>query len=305
MHSQKTLEIYLSKPKVKDMALESSLSSQEGSSSSLSTSLTVETLQIVLTLPSTKATNGASLDSQQADCDGASRGSPPENTAGKVTVILSAVQVRKARADLEGRALIGMIAGPCPPVEELRGWIKNHWGSIGAEVETVQALPKNQYVIVFKTSEMAFKVLSSGQWLIRTSPLCLFRWNKDYNPEKDALNRFPVWVEFPNLPLHYHNHLQVIGSALGKVLGGTARGNFIPSWHPQALIEMDVSRKLPMSITIALDDGECFEQPIVYKYLPSACFHCGTNGHFVRDCPVKNPQIPKSNQGNSNRVPPC
>ncbi|MCO5561776.1 hypothetical protein L7F22_015400 [Adiantum nelumboides] len=227
--------------------------------------------------PSTKATDAASLDSQQADCDGAPRGSPPKNTAGKVTVILSVVQVRKAQVDLEGRALIGMIADPRPSIEELRGWIKNHWGSIGAEVETVQALPKTQ-------------------------------WNKDYNPEKDALNRFPIWVEFPNLPLHYHNHLRVIGSALGKVLGGRARRDFIPSWHPQALIEMDISKELPTSITIALDVGECFEQPIVYKYLPNACFHCGfhcgAKGHFVRDCPVKNPQIPKSNQGISNRVPP-
>ncbi|MCO5609009.1 hypothetical protein L7F22_063229 [Adiantum nelumboides] len=231
--------------------------------------------------PATKAAHGATLDHQYTDSNGSSQGSPPENSAGKVTVILSVVQVKKAQADLEGRALIGMITGPRPPVEELRGWIKNHWGSIGVEVKTVQALPKNQFIIVFKTPEMAFKVLSSGQWLVRTSPLCLFRWNKDYNPENDALIRFPVWVEFPNLPLHYHNHLRVIGSILGKVLGDRARGDYIPAWHPQALIEMNVSNELPTSITIALDDGESFEQPIVYKYLPNACFHCGAKGHFI------------------------
>ncbi|MCO5574702.1 hypothetical protein L7F22_028492 [Adiantum nelumboides] len=253
--------------------------------------------------PATKAAHGATLDHQQTDNNGSSRGSPPKNSAGKVTIILSDVQVRKAQANLEERALIGMIAGPRPPVEELRGWIKNHWGSIGAEVETVQDLPKNQYIIVFKTLEMAFKVLSSGQWLVKTSPLCLFRWNKDYNPENDALIRFLVWVEFPNLPLHYHNHLRVIGSALGKVLGGRARGDYIPAWHPQALIEMNVSNELPTSITIALDDGESFKQPIVYKHLPNACFHCGAKGHFVRECPVKNPQTPQQNQRNNNRGP--
>ncbi|MCO5572210.1 hypothetical protein L7F22_025962 [Adiantum nelumboides] len=209
----------------------------------------------------------------------------------QLTIILPAIQVRKAQSDLESRALIGMIAGPRSPVEVLRGWIRNHWGTIGAEVEMVQALSKNQYVIVFKTPEMAFKVLSSGKWLIRTSPLCLFKWNKDYNPERDALNRFPVWVEFPNLPLHYHNHLRVIGSAMGKVLGGISREEYVPSWHPQVLIEMDVSRELPQSIIIALDDGESFEQPVIYKYLPNACFHCEIKGHFVRDCPIKNPAV--------------
>ncbi|MCO5547387.1 hypothetical protein L7F22_000836 [Adiantum nelumboides] len=64
--------------------------------------------------PSTKAAHGAALDPQQADGNGTSQGSPPKNSAGKVTVILSAVQVRKAQADLEGRALIGMIAERAP-----------------------------------------------------------------------------------------------------------------------------------------------------------------------------------------------
>ncbi|MCO5576704.1 hypothetical protein L7F22_030519 [Adiantum nelumboides] len=61
---------------------------------------------------------------------------------------------------------------------------------------------------------------------------------------------------------------------------------------------MDVSRELPQSITIA-----SFKQPIVYKYLPNACFHTGVKGHFVRDCPVKYPQVPKASQVQSTRVP--
>ncbi|MCO5615068.1 hypothetical protein L7F22_069356 [Adiantum nelumboides] len=251
--------------------------------------------------PAIKAAHGATLDHQQADSNGSSQGSPPENTTGKVTVILSAIQVRKAQADLEGRALIGMIAGPRPLVEELRGWIRNHWGSIGAEVKTIQDLPKNQYIIVFKTPEMAFKVLSSGHWLVRASPLCLFRWNKDYNPEKDALVRFPVWVEFPNLPLHYHNHLRVIGSALGKVLGGRAQGDYIPSWHPQALIEMNVYNS---SITIALDDGESFKQPIVYKYLPNACFHCGAKDTSSGNAQLRTLSHPSRTKKITTEVPP-
>ncbi|MCO5548127.1 hypothetical protein L7F22_001585 [Adiantum nelumboides] len=56
---------------------------------------------------------------------------------------------------------------------------------------------------------------------------------------------------------------------------------------------MDVTKELPQSITISLDDEESFEQPVVYKYLSNACFHCGVKGHLVRDCPVKNPPISK------------
>ncbi|MCO5552062.1 hypothetical protein L7F22_005572 [Adiantum nelumboides] len=170
--------------------------------------------------PPVKAADDASFYTQQGESGRAASGGTTETQTGKLTVNLPAIQVWKAQSDLESRALIGMIAGPRPPVEVLREWIRNHRGTIGVEVEMVQALPKNQYVIVFKTPKMAFKVLSSGQWLIRTSPLCLFKWNKDYNLERDALNRLPVWIEFPNIPLHYHNHLRVIGSAMGKVVGG-------------------------------------------------------------------------------------
>ncbi|MCO5572635.1 hypothetical protein L7F22_026393 [Adiantum nelumboides] len=66
---------------------------------------------------------------------------------------------------------------------------------------------------------------------------------------------------------------------------------------------MDVSKELPQSITIALDDGESFEQSVFYKYLPNACFHCKVKGHFVRDCPAKNPLASKPNPNSVSSTP--
>lgn len=212
---------------------------------------------------------------------------------GKPHVMLPASQIRKKQRDLEERALIGLLAGPRPPADTLRNWIRHQWGSLEAEVELIQALPKGHYLFVFKTADMAFSVLSHGQWVIRSSPLSLFKWYKDFNPEVSALVNYPVWVELPNLPMHYQSHLAEIGAALGKVLGGRRKANYIPSWHPQILVEMDISVELPSSMDILTDDGELYEQELVYKYLPDACFHCGDKSHFVRNCPIKFPPAPQ------------
>ncbi|MCO5572533.1 hypothetical protein L7F22_026288 [Adiantum nelumboides] len=190
------------------------------------------------------------------------------------------------------------------PGSPLTNHLKIITGKEGAPLLVVP--PKGQRVsplpsfLPYRSVDMAFKVLSTSQWLIRSSPLCLFKWNKNYNADRDALSHFPVWVEFPNLPLHYHNHMKVIGSDLGRVLGGRPRGEYIPSWHPQALIEMDISVNLPSSMIIGLYDGEAFEQPLNYKYLPNACFHCGVKGHFVRDYPVKHPK-PSAEEESTNK----
>ncbi|MCO5586584.1 hypothetical protein L7F22_040525 [Adiantum nelumboides] len=223
--------------------------------------------------------------------EGQAHSKAPEDFSqgGKPSVILPASQIAKTEKDLEARAVIGLLAGPRPPAETLKGWIKQQWGSRGVILETIQSLPKNHYLFVFQTPEMAFDIISMGPWLIRSSPLLLSRWNKHFNPEESAQKHYPVWVEFPNLPLHYHQHLKMIASKLGNVLGGRPRREFNPAWHPQVLVEMDISVPLPPAIDIFTDDGQGFEQPLVYKYLPKACFLCGVEGHFVRNCPIKNP----------------
>ncbi|MCO5581532.1 hypothetical protein L7F22_035418 [Adiantum nelumboides] len=148
---------------------------------------------------------------------------PTTTTEGKPSAILPSSQVRKLERDLECRALVGLLAGPRPPVEMLKLWIKQQWSPRGAEVETIQCLPKNHFLFVFKHPDMAFNILSAGQWHIRNSPLCLFMWNKTFNPDISASRNYPIWVEFPNLHLHFHQHLGLIASKLGKVLGGRPR----------------------------------------------------------------------------------
>ncbi|MCO5601024.1 hypothetical protein L7F22_055141 [Adiantum nelumboides] len=89
-----------------------------------------------------KTPDGAPSYTQQGEGGRTTLGSSTEAQTGKLTVILPAIQVQKAQLDLESRALMGMIAEPCPPVDVFRGWIRNHWETIGVEVEMVQAYPR-------------------------------------------------------------------------------------------------------------------------------------------------------------------
>ncbi|MCO5613259.1 hypothetical protein L7F22_067535 [Adiantum nelumboides] len=89
-----------------------------------------------------KTPDGAPSYTQQGEGGRTTPRSSTEAQTGKLTVILPAIQVQKAQSDLESRALMGMIAEPCPPVDVFRGWIRNHWETIGVEVEMVQAYPR-------------------------------------------------------------------------------------------------------------------------------------------------------------------
>lgn len=108
---------------------------------------------------------------------------------------------------------------------------------------------------------------------------------------------YPVWVELPNLPIHLAPWIKTILSPLGHVLGNRPVTDYNPAWHPQVLVELDLSQPLPDQI--AIDCVECsIIQPILYKHLPNSCFHYGKQGHIIRNCPIKNPQIilPQANE---------
>ena len=159
-----------------------------------------------------------------------------------------------------------------------------------------------------KTPDMALQAVAAGQWMIKNSPMCLFKWYPGFKPEGGNHVKYPVWVEFPDLPFQYYPILKKLAEPLGKVLGIRPINEINPRWHPQVLVEIDLSQDLPTAWTLVRDDGITMEQEIFYKHLPNACFHCGTKGHIVKDCPKKNKaQLAKpssSETEQSNKVPP-
>ena len=122
---------------------------------------------------------------------------------------------------------------------------------------------------------------------------------------------YPVWVELPNLPLHFTPWIKTILAPMGKIIGTKAYSDFNPAWHPQVLVELDLSQNLPEEIAIGCGEYSHI-QPILYKHLPNCYFHYEKQGHLNRNCPIKHPQLvilpvttkPSQKQNQTTGTPP-
>lgn len=213
------------------------------------------------------------------------QGNHAGNKQGTPSLFIPSALVKNIEIDYEKRAVVGMLFGPRPPVETLKAWIRTNWESSGIEVSNTQALRNNTYIFLMKTPEMALQALAAGQWMLRNSPLCLFKWHPGFKPGGGNKVKSPIWVEFPDLPFQYYPILKTLAEPLGRVLGVRPTSDFNPRWHPQVLVELDLSMDLPKAWNLVRDDGIEFHQEIFYKNLPNACFHCGVQGHIIKDCP--------------------
>ncbi|MCO5560560.1 hypothetical protein L7F22_014175 [Adiantum nelumboides] len=220
----------------------------------------------------------------------------PEGDSSTARVNLPIDLIREVEEDYAGRCLVGLLFGPRPPVEYLRKWMEDTWRALEVEVKAVQVLPKGYYIFLFKNRNMAIKVLGAGQWRYKSTPFCFFSWSKDFSASGPKPSACPVWIELPDLPYHMYHWADKIAGALGKVLGHKPRSYINPSWHPQALVEIDLAK--PLKEEIYINCGEfSFKQKVLYKHLPNACFHCGKKGHVIKECPLRAPfkqNIPQS-----------
>lgn len=129
---------------------------------------------------------------------------------GKNVLLIPTAMIKDIEQDYAQRAVVGMLFGPRPPIDTLRAWIRHNWENIGLEVAQTQALRNNTYIFLFKEPEMALKAIAAGQWMLRNSPLCLFKWSPDFKPEGNNQVKYPVWVEFPDLPFQYYPLLNLL-----------------------------------------------------------------------------------------------
>lgn len=226
------------------------------------------------------ATKGSSAPAEDLPAD-----SPSGHPDGP-SVVINSADLDSWVSHLHKRAVIGLCNGVRPPVDVLRQWISQQWEARNILVDQVQYLPNNYYIFFMANEQHAFQVISKGQWLIRNTPLSVFKWYKGFDPKGKKPSRAPVWVDFPDLPIELYPWLKEIGGNLGKVLGQKPKTPINPKWDPQLLIELDLDLPLKDSVNIIDNLGNTvLVQKVVYRNLPNACFHCLKQGHLIRDCP--------------------
>lgn len=186
-------------------------------------------------------------------------------------------------------SLIGFVAGAKPRFREMEGYVKVRWMRIGAP--TVHMLQEGMFLFDF-CDEDRNKVLEQN-WAFRGQPLILRPWTPDVDINKLEVEKVPVWVQLPRLPLSCWTSriLGEIVSCIELPLATdmlTAKRGWLN--YARVLVEMKVSSKLIYEVPVDVA-GKSFKQEIVYEWLPLKCGRCTLMGHDTFSCKKPEQQV--------------
>lgn len=211
------------------------------------------------------------------------------------TLIIPASELENWQSQLQDRVIIGLCHGARPSLEALRSWIDQTWTNRNIKVNQVQYLPNGYYLFFCSDSNSALQIVGQGQWLVRFTPISVFKWFPGFNPKGPKPTKAPVWVDFLDLPIELYPWLKSIGGCVGKVLGQRPRGGINPKFDPQLLIEVDTNVDLKLTVPIKDSNGKVLHsQKVMYRNLPNACFNCMKQGHYIKDCPESKAPPPQA-----------
>ncbi|KAK1289119.1 hypothetical protein QJS10_CPB18g00823 [Acorus calamus] len=117
-----------------------------------------------------------------------------------------------------GKAIVGYVINKMPVYTPFLAFIKRQW-KIRGDIQLF--LQGNGFFMVhFDLVEDMRRVLKGGPWTMDNRPFVLKKWFPSVRMEQERLTSVPIWVKFPNLPLHIwiKECLGKIASAVGTPL---------------------------------------------------------------------------------------
>lgn len=134
----------------------------------------------------------------------------------------------------------------------------------------------------FQSEEAKKNIFKLSHLLFGNGVLFLWPW-KPINPiQRLNLDMVPVWIEFPNLHLHYLNShfLSGLGSLIGKPLFidklTTYQSRVI---FARICVEIKAREPLPESVEFIDEEGVKHTQDVIYEWMPQQCPKCKRFGH--------------------------
>nr|XP_009624247.1 uncharacterized protein LOC104115348 [Nicotiana tomentosiformis] len=152
------------------------------------------------------------------------------------------------------------------------------------ESEAIIQGPAKRLDLSISPSLIGHKNKSTGKFEDLTSPytvnnklLILKPWTVNFDFTKEFLTEIPLWVVLPNLPMSCWGgqSLSRIASAIGRPLYAdecTSKQKRIS--YTRMLIEINVTRPLPSSVTMWEPEWRQFDQMIEYDWKPDFCEVC-------------------------------
>ncbi|KAL2620178.1 hypothetical protein R1flu_000383 [Riccia fluitans] len=158
---------------------------------------------------------------------------------------------------------------------------------MGIKITRVRVLNKHYYLMTVENEHDRNRILDAAPLFLGPHMIFALPWDPKFDSAKLDNCKVPVWVELPNI----HHCLEAFGTQLlqsiGEVLFTSCDDTDCRFTSIRGCLKLDLNLDLPEAIEIVdPDTGEMFKQPILYKSLPNACFHCHQRGHLVRECPI-------------------
>lgn len=124
-------------------------------------------------------------------------------------------------------------------------------------------------------------------------PLILKVWSPDFDFKQELPRTMPLWVKFPNLLLKCWGPktLSKVASRLGNPLfAGECTKKQIRVSFAGVLIDMDMTKYLPLEIKLVDKSGKTFTQDVIYEWRPVFCKTCMMYEHTCKGENVKENQ---------------
>ncbi|XP_020258991.1 uncharacterized protein LOC109835426 [Asparagus officinalis] len=169
----------------------------------------------------------------------------------------------------------------------MESYVTKLWGKIS--IPKVFLIKQGIFLFEFQNESSMRGILEDGPWFFGSRPLVLKPWTIDMDIEKLQDQKYPIWVQFPNLRLNLWSSTGIskIASLIGcpiatdKLTASRQRLSYA-----RVLLEVDLPFKEPLldQIEIQGPDGKSYHQKVVYEFKPRWCSFCNSVGHDSQHC---------------------
>jgi hypothetical protein len=154
-----------------------------------------------------------------------------------------------------------------------------NWRPLIQSSVTCYPVGRGFLIFEFISKEDQDLIFRSGSYFMGTQGMYLNIWMPDFDPSVDVPKEVPVWVCFPNLPVHCWNYqsLQKIGNGLGRFIDkADTKAHYSCA---RICVEVDLEAELPEVVKLKVGAWHHF-QKLDYEQLSFKCRSCHEYGHF-------------------------
>ncbi|KAG6466890.1 hypothetical protein ZIOFF_075312 [Zingiber officinale] len=200
-------------------------------------------------------------------------------------------------------SLIGKFSGRRPPPQIVYQSFKGLGLSSPYNIRFLRA----GHIFLHLTSkEDMARIWTRGVWRIGGSILRIFKWTPHFSYAAES-SVVPVWVQFPDLPVHMFNKncvysmARIVGCPI-KIDEATADGSRL--FMARACVEIDLLKPRVEQFLIGIGDEHRLQR-VVYERTPEYCQYCRHLGHAEVDCYVAgNKPRPEWHRDRVDPIPP-